>query len=161
MPVKNWKSEYYHWILHVQIIADTKFQLKRTILISWTQFVQKEYSRSKTKKVNITIELCTFQLLWIPNFSIKRQFRFFRPNLPYFWSKTEKVNITIEFDIFELVYVQSFSLIWQFWIFRQNLPKYFWLKTENVSIPIDFCIFELVLIRNRFIELLPTVQLSS
>ena len=32
-------------------------------LIFWTEFAQKEYIRSKTGNVKITIEFCTFQLV--------------------------------------------------------------------------------------------------
>ena len=37
-PVKNWKSEHYHWVLHIHICI----------------FVQKGFFWSKTKKVNTT-----------------------------------------------------------------------------------------------------------
>ena len=40
----------------------TKFQNKLTILIFWTKFTQKGYLRSKSEKVNITTEFCTFKL---------------------------------------------------------------------------------------------------
>ena len=53
-PVKNWKSEHHHWILHIQISLGTKFQLKLTILIFLTRFIQKGFFWSKTEKVNIT-----------------------------------------------------------------------------------------------------------
>ena len=49
---KQKKNERHHGILHVQITLSTKFQLKLTILIFWTKFVQKRYSRLKTEKVN-------------------------------------------------------------------------------------------------------------
>ena len=48
----------------------TKFHLKLTILIFWTKFGQKGYFRSKTEKVNITIEFCIFELVQVPNFSL-------------------------------------------------------------------------------------------
>ena len=40
----------------MEIILDTKFQHKLTILIFWTNFSQKEYFRLKTEEVKITIE---------------------------------------------------------------------------------------------------------
>ena len=40
-----------------------KFQPKLKILIFWTKFAQKRCFRSKTKKVNITIEFCIFELV--------------------------------------------------------------------------------------------------
>ena len=59
---QNKKSEHHHWILYIRIVLGTKFQLKLKILIFWTKFVQIGYFRSKTEKVNITIEFCTFEL---------------------------------------------------------------------------------------------------
>ena len=53
-PVKNWKSEHHHWILHIQISLGTKFQLKLTILIFLTRFTQKGFFWSETEKVNTT-----------------------------------------------------------------------------------------------------------
>ena len=40
----------------------TKYQNKLTILIFWTKFTQKGHLRSKSEKVNITTEFCTFKL---------------------------------------------------------------------------------------------------
>ena len=45
--VKNRKSEPYYLILHIQISLSTKFQLKLTILIFLTKFVQKGISARK------------------------------------------------------------------------------------------------------------------
>ena len=42
-PVEKWKSEHHYWILHIWISQGTKFQLKLTILVSWTKFTQNEY----------------------------------------------------------------------------------------------------------------------
>ena len=36
----------------------------------------------KNRKMNITIELCIFKLVYVPNFSLNLQFSFFGPNLP-------------------------------------------------------------------------------
>ena len=60
LPVPNILSE----------IVGTKFQLKLKILILLTKFAQKRYFWSKTEKVNITIEFCIFELVWIPNLSL-------------------------------------------------------------------------------------------
>ena len=52
----------------------------------------------KWKEVNITIEFCIFELVWVPNFSLNWKCWFFRPKFAqkvYFQSKGEKVNITI------------------------------------------------------------------
>ena len=57
-------------LFHIQISLDTKFQLKLTNLICWTKFALKGYFQSKIEKVNITIELCLFELVQVPNFSL-------------------------------------------------------------------------------------------
>ena len=44
------------------ISLGTTFQLKLTILIFWTKFVQRKHFWSKTKKVNSIIEFCIFEL---------------------------------------------------------------------------------------------------
>ena len=46
------------------MILVTKFQLWIGILIFWTKFPQKGLFRSKTKKVNNTIEFCIFKLVY-------------------------------------------------------------------------------------------------
>ena len=53
-PVKNWKRERHHWILHIQISLETKFRLKLTILIFLTRFAHKGFFWSKIEKVNTT-----------------------------------------------------------------------------------------------------------
>ena len=57
------KSYYYHWVLHIQISLDTKFQLKQKILIFWNKFASIGDSRSKTEKVNNAIEFGIFELV--------------------------------------------------------------------------------------------------
>ena len=120
------KSEHHHWILHIRISLDTKFQPKLTILIFWTKFAQKGFSQSENGKsqhhhwiLYIRINLgAKFQLyLTISIFWTK-----FAQN-GRFQSKTGKVNITNELCMFKLVLVPNFSLIWQFRFFGQNLPK--------------------------------------
>ena len=61
--VKNGKSEYHYWILHIEISLGTEFQRKLTILIFWTKFAQKKNFRLKTEKVNIIIEFYIFKLM--------------------------------------------------------------------------------------------------
>ena len=75
-PVETRKIEhhYHHWILHIWISLDVKFQLKLTILSFWTKFVQKRYFRSKTEEVNITVEFCIFELGLMPFFSLTKNF---------------------------------------------------------------------------------------
>ena len=48
----------------------TEFQNKLAILIFWTKFAQKGYSRSKTENVNITDDLCISELVYERNFSL-------------------------------------------------------------------------------------------
>ena len=43
---------------------------------------KKGWFRAKTEKVNTTTEFWIFELLWVPNFSLNWQFRYFGPNLP-------------------------------------------------------------------------------
>ena len=49
------------WIF--ELIIDRKFQLKLTISIFWTKFVQKRVFPVKTEKVNTTIELGSKQIV--------------------------------------------------------------------------------------------------
>ena len=76
------KSEHHHWILHTWISLGAKFLPKLKILIFWTKFTQKRCFQSKTKKVNITVKFCIFELVLVPNFSLNRQFPVLGPNLP-------------------------------------------------------------------------------
>ena len=76
-PVKNTKSEQHHWFLHIQIIVDTKFQFKLTILIFFDQICPTKYLQSKTEKVTITNKFCIYELVLIPNFSLNWQFWFY------------------------------------------------------------------------------------
>ena len=69
-PLKH-KSEYHYWIVHIQIGLNTKFQFYIAILTFWNKFTQKGYFKSKTEKVNITIEFCIFKLVQIWSFSLK------------------------------------------------------------------------------------------
>ena len=60
---KSRKSELHCWILRIRITLITKFQLKPTILIFGAKFAQKGYFRSKTEKVNSTIEFYLFKVV--------------------------------------------------------------------------------------------------
>ena len=61
--VKDGKCEHHLWILHIRISLGTKFDFNQIILNFGTKFARKEYLRSKTKKVSITIEFCIFELV--------------------------------------------------------------------------------------------------
>ena len=78
---QNRKSEDHYWVLHRRISLDTKFQLKLIILIFWIKFSQKALSRSKTEKVNTTIEFCIIESVQAPNFSLNWTLWFFGSNL--------------------------------------------------------------------------------
>ena len=52
-----------NWSVGTVGTVGIKSQLTLTIFIFWTKFAQKEYFRSKTKKVKTTIEFCVFQLV--------------------------------------------------------------------------------------------------
>ena len=75
------------------------------MLIFWTNFALKEYFQRKTE--NITIEVCIFELVKVPNFSFKLAILIFWTKFSQIWylsSKPEKVKTTIEFCVvFELV----------------------------------------------------------
>ena len=43
--VQNRKSSHHNWILHIRLRLGSKFQLKLTILIFWTKFAEKWYSK--------------------------------------------------------------------------------------------------------------------
>ena len=70
------KSEHHHCTLHIPNGL--------TILNFWTKLTQKEYFRSKKekKKMKITIEFYIFQFVQVPNFSFRKQFRFFETSFP-------------------------------------------------------------------------------
>ena len=83
-----------------------------SLAIFWTKFA---YFQSKTDKIDTTVEFCIFELVFVSNFTLNKQFGSFRPNLPKkdicnLWSKTEKVNIIIELGLFKLALVPNFRL---------------------------------------------------
>ena len=115
-PVQNRKSEQRHWILHIRISLFTKFQLKLTILIFWTKFVQKGYFQSKTEKVNITIKFCIFKLVQVPNFSLHWQFWFF-------WTKFAQKGYPVEHGKIALVRV-SMVVTYYIKLFRTGADRH-------------------------------------
>ena len=60
--VENKKSEHHYSILQIWMSLSIEFHLELTILIFWSKFVQKAYFRSKTEKLNISVELSIFKL---------------------------------------------------------------------------------------------------
>ena len=142
------KDEHHYWIFHIRISLSTNFQLKPTIKIFWTKFAKKgSYFQFKTYKKNTTTEFCIFELVFVSNFTVKKQLNFWTKFTleRYLCLKTIKVNIIIEFRLFKLVLVPNFSSKWQFCFWDQICTKrYFWSKTEKVNIIIEFRIFKLV-----------------
>ena len=59
-----------HLVLTLLASLGTTFQLKLAILVFSTKFAQKCCFQSKAEKVNTTIELCIFELEYVPNFSL-------------------------------------------------------------------------------------------
>ena len=111
--LKTQKDEHHYWIRHIRISSGTNFQLKLTIAIFWTKFAkQGSYFQSKTDKIDTTIKFYIFELVFVSNFTLYKQFWMFGPDSPRKISmvKTEKLNIIIEFRLFKLVLVPNFSL---------------------------------------------------
>ena len=111
--LKNRKTEAHHWIPHIRISPDTKYQPKLTILIFWTRFAQKGFFWSKTKKVNITMEFCIFELFWVPNFSLNSQLSFWTnfTKKRYFQSKTEQAVQELQVSAFCVVNFNSTDVL--------------------------------------------------
>ena len=57
--MKNWTAPLSS-TYSIQISLGNEIQLKLTNLIFWTEFVEKEYLRFKTKQVNLNVEFCRF-----------------------------------------------------------------------------------------------------
>ena len=69
-------NRHHRWILHIRISLCIKFNFEQTILNFWTNFAQERYLWSKTEKLNIIIEFCSFKLVLAPNFSLNWKFWF-------------------------------------------------------------------------------------
>ena len=61
-------------MLYIRIGLGSTFQLKETILYFSTDFIQKEYAQSKTKKVSIAIEYLILELVNVPKFTLNKAF---------------------------------------------------------------------------------------
>ena len=94
------KSEYHHWILHIWIRLGPKFQLKLTILTFWTKFVQKEYFQSKTNKMNTTIELCIFELIYNHFQNFETIWRLTKFSFHYNWNDAQLLLINMVYTGF-------------------------------------------------------------
>ena len=75
------KSQYKY------IVSNPSWKLspiiKLTIPTFWTKFAKKgSYFQSKTDKIDTTIEFCIFELVFVSNFTLNKQFWIFGPNLP-------------------------------------------------------------------------------
>ena len=80
-------------------------KLKEIILIFWTKFTQNGFFRSKLENVSMTIEFSIFEIVYIPNFSLKRQFWFLDQICPkkIFLVQNKKVNITLMWQVLQSV----------------------------------------------------------
>ena len=117
--------EHHHWILYIQIILGTKFQLKLTILMFWTKFAEKGCFPSKNKKLNTTIDFWIFELVLVLNISWNGQFWFFGSNLPKkgvsVWTrKSEHLHWIL---LIRISLGAKFQLKLSILIFWPNLPK--------------------------------------
>ena len=94
------------------------------------------------EKLNTTIKFCIFELVLVPNFSLNRQFWFFRPNLNkksfsgQKWKNWTPPLRVLHVWILYLVWEPNIILSRQFWFFWPNLLKkgYFRSKTKKVNI---------------------------
>ena len=114
----NLKREYHHRFLRIQVSLDNKLHFKQTILKSCTKSTQKGYFRSKTKKVNITVEFFVFELIQVPIFTLNKQLWIFRPILAgkgIFGLEEEKVNVIIKFWISVVTKYRHKHTILIFW----------------------------------------------
>ena len=111
---KTQKNEHHYLIFHIRISLSTNFQFKLTIATFWTKFAKKgSYFQSKTDKIDTTIEFCIFELVFVSNFTLNKQFLIFGNKFAlerYLWSKTEKLSIIIEFRLSKLFLVPDLSL---------------------------------------------------
>ena len=79
---KKTKKENHHLILHIRISLGSKFQIEETILIFQNNFPKHGYFLRKTEKINVITELFIFELVYVSNFTLNKQFNILRPNLP-------------------------------------------------------------------------------
>ena len=114
--VENVKSKHPYWIVHIRIFLGTKLQFKPTILKFGTKFAQKVYFQLNMKKVNITMEFCISELVWVPNVTLNSIEYWDKIYLKRVFSVENKKNEHTHW----ILHIQSslgtnFSLNWQFW----------------------------------------------
>ena len=133
LPVKIRKNERHHRILYTRRILFRFF---------WSKFAQNGCFWRKIRKVSITIELCIFELVKVPNFNSNWQFRFFWPKFRlkmvflvnngkcehHHWVLHIQIRIgtKIQLKLNTLVFWSKFTQKW-----------YFWLKKENWTSPLN------------------------
>ena len=82
-PVKSRKGEHQHWILHLRISLDTKFQLNLTIWFFGPNLPKKGVSSQKGKTWTSSFNSSySIELVLVPNFSLNWQFWYSGPNFP-------------------------------------------------------------------------------
>ena len=94
--------------------------------------------------MNTTTEFCVFELVKVPNFTLKWQIRFFGPNLAKeYLVRIGKKWTTYESHIFQISRNQTSASRIKF-----ASKGYFQSKTEKLNSTMKFCIFKLVLLPN-------------
>ena len=83
LQVENTKNYSNNWILHIWLSLSTSLQPKLTVAIFWINLPKKStYLQSKTDKIDTTIEFCIFELVFVSDFTLKKQFWIFGANFP-------------------------------------------------------------------------------
>ena len=78
-PVKS-RSEHHHWVFTIGSRYQASSQSDNFHFLD--QIYPKIYFRSKTEKVNIIIQFSKFKLVFVPNFTLNKQFWILEANLP-------------------------------------------------------------------------------
>ena len=137
--VENTKNEHHYWILLIQISLSTNFQLKLTIVIFWTKFSLKSgYFQSKTDKIDATIEFFIFELVFVSNFTLNKQFWIFTSNFPKKDVNGQKLKIEHHHEIPPNIWISLGSKFQlkptiSTFLTRIILKEFFWSKTEKVN----------------------------
>ena len=146
-PVENGKREHHHCILIVRITVSIKFPFTQAILNFGTKFARKKYSRSKTKKKNITIKFYVFELSMTVKFHFKQTILNFKIKFArkrafsvengksehHHWILYTWINVGTKFH-FKQTALKFESKFTQ--------KEYFWSKTKKVNITTEFYIFK-------------------
>ena len=137
--------------MHVQISLCTKFRLKLTRLNFCNKLIQKGYFQYKKKK-KITIKFDIFNLIYVINFSLRKQFEVLEKSsknriLPVENRKNQHHHLHIRISLGIDFQLKVTILIF----FSRNLPKKrcFQSKTGKMDITIFKLVFESNFILNK------------